>query len=104
MGAKTLADDLYEVVLTVTATVENEDKVAYLVEAKQAGIFGIKNMEEGVKKQALATICPSTLFPYVREAVDSMATRGGFPPLHLAPMNFDALYAEAAQREAETSH
>jgi len=100
-GAKALENDLYEVVLTITVTVENADKVAYLIEVKQAGIFGLKNIDEEVKKQAIGTICPTTLFPYAREAVDNMATRGGFPPLHLAPMNFDALYAEAASRQAE---
>jgi len=104
-GAKTLDGDLYESVLTVTVTVENADKVAYLVEIKQAGIFGIKNIDGETKKQLLATLCPTTLFPYAREAVDNAATRGGFPPLHLAPINFDALYADAArQAEAETSH
>ena len=100
-GAKSLDNNLYEVVLTITVTVENADKVAYLIEVKQAGIFGIKNIDEEMKKQAIGTICPTTLFPYAREAVDSMATRGGFPPLHLAPMNFDALYAEAANRQTE---
>jgi len=100
-GAKVLEGDLYEVVLTVTVTVENADKVAYLVEVKQAGLFGLKNITDEVKKQALGTICPTTLFPYAREAVDNMATRGGFPPLHLAPINFEALYAEAAGRQAE---
>ncbi|MEH6358645.1 MAG: protein-export chaperone SecB [Pseudomonadales bacterium] len=100
-GAKSLENDLYEVVLTITVTVENADKVAYLIEVKQAGIFGLKNIDEDTKKQAIGTICPTTLFPYAREAVDNMATRGGFPPLHLAPMNFDALYAEAVNRQAE---
>ena len=100
-AAKPLQEDLYEVVLTVTVTVENDSKVAYLVEIKQGGIFLMKNVEDAVKRQALGTLCPNTLFPYAREAVDSMATRGGFPPLHLAPINFDAIYAEAAKREAE---
>jgi len=106
MAAKALEDDLYESALTVTVTVENADKVAYLVEVKQAGIFGIKNIDDETKKQLLATLCPTTLFPYAREAVDNAATRGGFPPLHLAPINFDALYAEAAARknETETAH
>ncbi len=106
-GAKTLDGDLYESVLTVTVTVENADKVAYLVEIKQAGIFGIKNIDDATKQQLLATLCPTTLFPYAREAVDNAATRGGFPPLHLAPINFDALYADAARQaktESETAH
>lgn len=100
-GAKFLENDLYEVVLTITVTVENADKVAYLIEVKQAGIFGLKNMDEDTKTQAIGTICPTTLFPYAREAVDSMAIRGGFPALHLAPMNFDAMYADAVKRQAE---
>lgn len=100
-GAKPLQDGLFEVALTVTVTVENDSKVAYLIEVKQAGIFGIKNIDDATKKQLLGTLCPTTLFPYAREAVDSMATRGGFPPLHLAPINFDALYAEAESRQAE---
>lgn len=101
MGAKPLEDNLFESVLSVTVTVENADKVAYLVEVKQAGIFGIKNIPEETTKQLLATLCPTTLFPYAREAVDNAATRGGFPPLHLAPINFDAMYAEAAQQQSE---
>jgi preprotein translocase subunit SecB len=100
-GAKALQDNLFEVVLTVTVTVENAGKVAYLVETKQAGIFLMKNVEDSVKKRALGTLCPNTLFPYARETVDNLSTRGGFPPLHLAPINFDALYAEAESREAE---
>lgn len=102
-GAKALEGDLYESVLTLTVTVENAGKVAYLVEIKQAGIFGIKNIDDETKKQLLGSLCPTTLFPYAREAVDSAAGRGGFPPLHLAPINFDALYASAAQQEAAES-
>lgn len=105
-GVKALEGDLYESVLTVTVTVENADKVAYLIEIKQAGIFGIKNIDDDTKKQLLATLCPTTLFPYAREAVDNAAVRGGFPALHLAPINFDSLYTEAATRqpESDTAH
>ena len=91
----------YEVKLTVTLEAKQGDEVALIVEVEQAGIFRLEGMDDALRARVLATTCPATLFPYVREAADSLAVRGTFPPFLLAPMNFDALYAEAQRRFAE---
>lgn len=91
-----LEGDFFEVILAVTVTAkENTSKeVAYIAETKQAGIFTLKNFTEEQKKQILASVCSNILFPYVRETISSIISRGGFPQLYLAPVNFDALYAQ----------
>ncbi|MGY0220120.1 protein-export chaperone SecB [Endozoicomonadaceae bacterium StTr2] len=97
-----LGDDLHEVVLTLTATVAGEGETMFMVEIKQAGIFLVQGLEDADKHRTLGAFCPNILFPYAREAIDSMVTRGSFPPLQLAPVNFDALYEQARQQaEAE---
>ena len=90
-----LGDDYYEVVLQLTITVKQEDKVAFLAEVHQAGIFHIVGVEGGRLQHLLSSMCPNILFPYAREAIDNMAVRGGFPPLLLPPINFDSVYAKA---------
>ena len=90
-----LEDDHYEVVLTLTITAKIADEVAFLVELQQAGIFMVKNVPEAQLRQILGAMCPNILFPYAREAVDNTVLRGSFPPLMLAPVNFDALYQQA---------
>ncbi len=90
-----LEDDHYEVVLTLTITAKIADEVAFLVELQQAGIFMVKNVPEAQLRQILGAMCPNILFPYAREAVDNAVLRGSFPPLMLAPVNFDALYQQA---------
>jgi len=97
-------EDLYEVALTLTITVKLEEETAFLVEVKQAGLFGIKGLEGQQLAQALNTACPQILFPYAREVVDNVVTKGSFPALMLPPINFDALFAAAlaqAQQQAE---
>jgi len=84
----------YEVVLVLTAKVQNADKTAFLVEVQQSGIFAIEGFENEQMGHMLGSFCPNVLFPYAREAVSDLVTRGGFPPLLLAPVNFDALYAQ----------
>lgn len=99
-----VGDDHYEVVLQLTITVKQEDKVAFLVEVHQAGLFFVKGIEGPQLQHLLSTMCPSILFPYARETIDNLATRGGFPPLMLPPVNFDTVYAQAmaeAQKRAE---
>ncbi|RAU16498.1 protein-export chaperone SecB [Nitrincola tibetensis] len=90
----------YEVVLTLTVTISNDGKTALLVELQQAGIFLISGLGEAELGHTLGAFCPNILFPYAREAVDSMMTRASFPPLMLAPVNFDALYAQQLQQKA----
>lgn len=97
-------ENLYEVVLTLTITVKLEEETAFLVEVKQAGLFFINGLEGQQLAQALNTACPQILFPYAREVVDNVVTKGSFPALMLPPINFDALFAAAmaqAQKQAE---
>jgi preprotein translocase subunit SecB len=99
-----IGEDNFEVTLGLTVTAKNEaEEVIYLIELQQSGIFVIKGVTEQVLTQTLGSICPNVLFPYARETLDSIATKGSFPPLMLAPINFDAMYAQAkATSEAET--
>ena len=83
---------VYEVVLTVTATVKNQNAVAFLCEVKQGGIFTIQGAAAEQLDHLLGSFCPSILFPYAREAITSQVIAGSFPQLVLAPINFDALY------------
>lgn len=89
-----LNEGVYEVVLSLTATVKNTDQTAFLVEIQQAGIFTITGFAENDMGHMLGSFCPNILFPYAREAVSDLVTKGGYPPLILAPVNFDALYAQ----------
>ena len=91
--------DLYEVILTVTATVKIKEQTAFLVEVKQAGIFAMKGFPEDQIKPMLGSFCPNLLYPYAREAISSAVTRAGFPQLYLAPVNFDALYQQHEEQE-----
>ena len=100
-GAKPIGDKQYEVVLSVTVTAENQEKNAFLVEVQQAGVFSLGGFEEEQLKGMLGSFCPDILFPYAREAVSDIVTRGGFPQLLLAPVNFDALYMEHMKQQAE---
>ncbi|EGH42663.1 MULTISPECIES: protein-export chaperone SecB [Pseudomonas syringae group] len=98
---KQLEGDFYEVVLTLSVTVNNGDEVAFIVEVQQAGIFLIKGLDAGAMSHTLGAFCPNILFPYAREAIDNLVVRGSFPALMLAPVNFDALYAQELQRMQE---
>ena len=93
-----LEEGVREVVLTVTVTVKVKDKVAFLTEVKQAGIFVLKGFGEEQLRHMLGSFCPNVLYPYAREVVTDAAVRAGFPQLYLAPVNFDALYE---QQQAE---
>jgi len=93
-----LGDDHHHVVLTVTVEVKQDDRTIYLAEVQQAGIFNISGFPEEHLPAILATACPNILFPFAREAVSDIVTRGGFPQLLLAPVNFDMLYAQEMRR------
>jgi len=98
-----LEEGVFEVVLTVTATVSNKKATAFLVEVKQAGIFTIQGAPENQLDHLLNSFCPDILFPYAREAITSQVIRGSFPQLVLAPINFDALYMQqVAEKQKET--
>lgn len=92
--AKLIGDKLYEVVLSLNLTVSTQKKVAYLVETHHAGIFHIEGFAESVIERIVATNCPNILFPFAREHIADTITRGGFPQLLLAPVNFEALYQQ----------
>ena len=93
--------DLYECVLTVTLTAKTGDKTLFLVEASQAGLFTIKGVPADQLQPVIAIHCPTVLFPYARETLADAVGRAGFPPVHLAPINFEALYQQQlAQMQA----
>lgn len=100
-SAKSVSNDIHEVVLTITITVRFEDKTAYLVEVHQAGLFNIAGFPEQHVSTMLATVCPNILFPFAREAVSDVVTRGGFPQMLLSPVNFEQLYAQELQRRRQ---
>ncbi len=97
-NVETLEDNIYEITLTVTVTVKCADTTAYLVEVSQAGIFSLTGFSDQEMGPMLGSFCPNILFPYAREVVSDLVTKGGFPQLLLAPVNFDALYAQHIQQ------
>ncbi len=93
-----LEDNLLEVSLTVTVTVKCGEKTAYLVEVVQAGVFVVGGFSDQEMGPMVGSFCPNILFPYAREVVSDLVNKGGFPQLLLAPVNFDALYAQHLQQ------
>ncbi|MBP8812838.1 MAG: protein-export chaperone SecB [Laribacter sp.] len=102
-GAQLLEDGIYEASVTVTITAKLGDQVNFLIEAAQAGIFQIRNLPEAEIDPILGVACPNILFPYLRETVSDVVNRAGFPPVLLAPINFDALYAQQRAQAAANS-
>jgi len=100
-SAQGVAENNFEVLLSITVTVKNKDQNAYLVEVQQAGIFHLENFPEDMLRAMLGSFCPNILFPYAREAVSDAVTRGGFPQLLLNPINFDALYEQHLQQQVQ---
>lgn len=96
---KPVAENLYEVVISVTLTVAVEDLTAYIVEVQQAGIFAVQGIEGAQLAQALNAFCPNLLFPYLRETIDTTVIKGSFPAMMLAPVNFDAIFAQAMMQK-----
>lgn len=101
-----IAENTYEVVLDITVTAKKDENTAFLVEIKQAGIFTISGFPQENLGGMVGAFCPETLFPYAREAISELTTKGGFPQLLLAPVNFNALYTQQVQQQAEekTAH
>jgi preprotein translocase subunit SecB len=95
-----IADDTYEVLLNITVTAKQNEKTAFLVEVKQAGIFTLSGFPEENLGGMLGAYCPETLFPYAREAISEFISKGGFPQLLLAPVNFNALYSQQMQQQS----
>ena len=97
-----IAEGVHEIVLTLTITAKVEEDTAYIVELQQAGIFAINGFPKEQIAHVLGAVCPNFLFPYAREAVDSIVVKGGFPPLSIAPIDFDAIFRQS-QASADQS-
>lgn len=96
----------HEVMLTATVTAKIGDKVVFLIEASQCGIFMIRGIPDGDMEMIYSITCPTILLPYLRETVSDVSVRSGFPPVFLSPMNFEALYRQQQESQAtpETAH
>ncbi|WP_100658059.1 protein-export chaperone SecB [Alteromonas flava] len=94
-------ENTYEVVLAITVTATLGEETAFLCEVQQAGLFNVGEMPDQNKAHLLGSYCPNLLFPYAREAVSNLVNRGTFPPLNLAPVNFDAIFTAYMQKRAQ---
>jgi preprotein translocase subunit SecB len=101
VGAEPLADGIFESTVTVTVTAKVGDKVAFLVEGKQAGIFEIRHIPAEQFDPLMGIACPNILFPYLRANIADVLTRSGFPPIHLSEVNFEVFYQQRLQAMAE---
>ena len=99
MSAEAVAQSLFEVTVTATVTTKVGERVLFLVEAKQAGIFEIRNVPAEQQQGILGVVCPQMLYPYLRAIVSDVCTRAGFPPILLAEVNFQAMFE--AQRQSQ---
>lgn len=100
-GMTPAAEGLFEVTLSVTVTARAGDKTLFLVEAVQAGIFRIVGIPDEELAPVFGVVCPNVLFPYARETISDTVTRAGFPPVLLAPVNFDGLFQQQLAEAAE---
>ena len=101
VGAEQLAEGIVESTVTVTVTAKIKDKIAFLVEGKQAGIFEARNIPADQLDPLLGIGCPNILYPYLRSNIADAITRAGFPPIHLTEINFEAFYQQRLQNAAE---
>ena len=101
VGSEKLADGIFESSVTVTVTAKIKDKVAFLVEGKQAGIFEARNIPEDQLDPLLGIGCPNIVYPYLRSNIADAITRAGFPPIHLSEINFEAFYQQRLAIAAE---
>jgi preprotein translocase subunit SecB len=99
--ANPVADGVYEVCVTATVQTKIKDKTVFLVEAKQAGIFEIRNLPQEQMGPIVGIACPQIVYPYLRSNVADLIQRGGFPPVHLAEINFQAMYEQQQAQAAE---
>ena len=101
-GATPVSDGYYEATVSATVTAKAGDKTRFLVEAVQAGIFQLRNVPAEDLNSLLGIACPTILFPYLRETISDLVVRGGFPPVLLAPVSFEALYVQRLQQEQQS--
>lgn len=102
-GESRFRDDFWEVTLTVTVTARAGERTVFLAEAVQAGLFALRNIPESDMGPVLGIACPTVLFPYARETISDLITRGGFPPLLLTPISFEQLYVQRLQQQEQGS-
>ena len=101
-AAKAVGDGLFEVALTITVNAKEGEKAFFLVEVVKAGIFQIRNVPESDMEPILAVACPNILFPYARETISDAVNRAGFPPVILAPVNFESLYQQRLMEQQQS--
>ena len=94
-------DTTFEVTLNITVTAKEDERVFFLAEVKQCGLFAVLNMDDAAKRHTLGSFCPSVLFPYARQAISDMVTNGGFPQLLLAHINFEQLFIAQEERRVK---
>jgi preprotein translocase subunit SecB len=99
--AQQAADGVYEVAVSATVTTKLKDRTVFLVEVKQAGIFEIRNVPADQMQAIMGSACPQIVYPYLRANVADMITRAGFPPVHLAEINFQAMYEQQQAQQAQ---
>ena len=100
VGAEQVADGIYEVTVTATVTTKVQDKVLFLVEAKQAGIFEIRDVPQDQMQGIIGIVCPQMIYPYLRAIVSDICTRAGFPPIMLTEVNFQAMFQAQQEQQA----
>jgi preprotein translocase subunit SecB len=100
-NSTSVEEGVYQTVLTVTVTAKVADRTLFLVEAAQAGIFVVRNIPAQELDPVLGIACPNILFPYVREVISDVVVRAGFPPVVLAPVNFEAIYAQQRSQQQQ---
>ena len=101
VGLEQLVEGVFEVTVTATVHTKIQDKTVFLVEAKQAGIFEVRNMPEDQMGQVVGIACPQIIYPYLRGNVADVVQRAGFPPVHLAEINFQMLYQQQLEAQAQ---
>ena len=100
VGAEQVSDGMFEVAVTATVTTKVQDKVLFLVEAKQAGIFEIRNVPQEQMQGIISIVCPQMIYPYLRAIVSDICTRAGFPPIMLTEVNFQAMFQAQQEQQA----
>ena len=103
MGAESIAEGMFEVAVTATVTTKIGERVLFLVEAKQAGIFEIRNLPSDQVQGIIGVVCPQMIYPYLRAIVSDVCTRAGFPPILLAEVNFQAMFEAQQQAQAKAN-
>ena len=101
LGSEQVADGVFEITVTATVTAKVNEQTMFLVEAKQAGIFEIRHMPDGQMEPITGIACPQIIYPYLRSNVADVIQRAGFPPVHMAEINFQAMYDQQQRMKAE---